>query len=140
MPSTSAAELLKQGMGCELQLVSWQSGFESELVARVGSSELPLGESGLGLLFLWSSIAFLEAHALSEEGLPPESYQSEDGWSSLDFLENLRWEGDRLRMTLNIIRGRQVATEIWLSRVGLFVVRARGRGDSALHWFESFQD
>jgi len=140
MPSTSPMELVRQGLDCELVLVSWQPGFESELIARTeGISQGP-ERTAVGLLFLWSSMAFLEAHALSEEGLPPVDYKLEDGWSSLDFLENLRWEEDRLRLALKVIRGRQVTTDIWLSRNGLFVVRAQGRGDSPLRWFESFRD
>ncbi len=141
MPSTSATELLKQGLSCDLTLVSWTSGFQSELVTRVADSDADEGPgSAVGLLFLWSSLAFLEAHALSREGLVPDDYQVEDGWSSLDFLENLRWEEDRLRLQLRVVRGRQVATDLWLSRKGWFVVRTEGRGDSPLHWFNSFQD
>jgi len=141
MPRTSPAELLKQGLDCELVLVSWLGGFESELVARVDASpeDGPEG-TAVGLLFLWSSLAFLEAHALSEEGILPSDYHLEDGWSSLDFLENLRWEEDRLRLALNVIRGRQVTTDLWLSKNGIFVVRTRGRGDSPLRWFETLQD
>ena len=133
-------ELLKQGLNCDLVLLSWQPGFESELVARVDEGPDGSAPSAVGLLFLWSSLAFLDAHALSHEGIPPDDYQTEDGWSSLDFLENLKWEDDRLRVSLNVVRGRQVTTEIYLSRGGLFVVRTRGRGDSPIRWFESFRD
>jgi hypothetical protein len=133
-------ELLRKGLDCALVLVSWQPGFESELVARLEGEPPGPERMAVGLLFLWSSMAFLEAHALSEEGIPPTDYQVEDGWSSLDFLENLRWEEDRLRLALKVIRGRQVTTDIWLSRGGLFVVRTQGRGDSPMRWFESFRD
>ena len=140
MPSLSPVDLLKQGLHCELQLLCWQPGFQSELVARVNPEGKQPEGTAVGLLFLWSSLAFLEAHALSEEGILPHDYLPEDGWSSLDFLENLKWEGDRLRVSLVVIRGRQVATEILLSQNGFFVVRAKGRGDSPLHWFETFRD
>ena len=140
MPSTSALELLKKGLNCDLELVNWKPGFESELVAHMAETRDGREPSAVGLLFLWSSLAFLEAHAISHEGIPAQDYQSEDGWSSLDFLENLSWEVDRLRVRMNVVRGRQVTTEISISREGLFVVRTRGRGDSPLRWFESFSD
>ena len=139
MPSLSPIEILKQGSSCELLLVSWRSGFESQLISHVDECAIASDRSAVGLLYLWSSIAFLEAQALSVEGIPPVDYQLDDGWSSLDFLENLLWEGDQLRLNLNVIRGRQVTTEISISSGGLFVVTTQGRGDSALRWFESFQ-
>ncbi|MEN9723313.1 MAG: hypothetical protein RJB38_1299 [Pseudomonadota bacterium] len=139
MPSVSPNELLQQGLDCQLALLKWTPGFESELVARVQDPEAGTENAAMGLLYLWSSLAFLEASVLSFEGILPSEFDSEDGWSSLDFLENLTWEEDRLRVQLSIIRGRQVQTDLWLSRRGLFVVRTQGRGDAPWHWFQSFK-
>ncbi len=129
-----ALDLIREGLGCRLRLLDWRSGHDSRLVLHVD----PLGRNRVGLLFLWSSLAFLEARPLLDEGLVPPEYVESDGWSSLDFLKLLRWDGTRLWLRMDVLRGRCVATELVLLDDGRFVVRARGRGDSPLHWFESF--
>jgi hypothetical protein len=109
-------------------------------MVRVEPDAVPAGgKSAIGLLFLWSSLAFLEARPLLCEGVLPVDYRNDDGWSSIDFLSHLRWEDGRLAVRLGTLRGRQVATVLWLRRDGLFTVRTSGRGDSALAWFESFR-
>ena len=130
------SDLIRNGLSCELSLIQWSPGFESELVARLtGTPE----ESFIGLLFLWGSLAFLEARPLTREGLVPTDYSQDDGWSSLDFLGHLRWRADRLGLELSVLRGRQVSTQLFLDRNGLFSVKTEGRGDSALWWFHTLR-
>jgi len=128
-------ELIRQGLKCNLALVAWKPGFESELILRVEDGQ---DAAHIGLMFLWSSLAFLEASPLSHEGIHSRDYRPDDGWGSLDFLRCLKWHGGRLGLDLGVIRGRQVATELVLIQDTLFVVRTRGRGDSPLHWYETF--
>ena len=131
-----AKQLIEQGLECELELVHWSPGFSSELVARLeGLTE----RASIGLLFLWSSLAFLEARPLSAEGILPSDYSADDAWGSLDFLDHFRWDGRRLGVELRTLRGRQVDTSLRLDRMGVFSVRTQGRGDSALWWFRSFR-
>lgn len=132
-----ALELIRQGLKCDLSLVGWRPGFECELVLRVRSSP---ESAHMGLMFLWSSLAFLEASPLSLEGIHPRDYRSDDGWGSLDFLKAIRWEGDRLVLELGVVRGRQIETSLCLLRQGVFIIKTRGRGDSALHWYETFSN
>ncbi len=140
LPDSPVIDLLREGLSCELDLLQWRAGFSSELVARAEPLSLPgSGRSAIGLLFLWSSLAFLEARPLLREGVVPSDYQAEDGWSSIDFLTHLRWEEARLVLNLSVLRGRQISTHLWLRRDGLFTVQTAGRGDSALGWFESFR-
>ncbi|MFN7683957.1 MAG: hypothetical protein ACK5QT_00915 [Oligoflexia bacterium] len=133
-------DLVRDGLSCRLQLVHWSPGFESKLMARVSrAGNQTICHAGIGLLFLWSSLAFLEAKPLTCEGVIPQEYQPDDGWSSLDFLRHLNWEGDRLSVELGVIRGRQVSTRFEVNQAGVFFVMTQGRGDSALNWFDAFR-
>lgn len=84
--------------------------------------------SRLPILFLLTTLAFLEATPRDGEG------NEVDGWTPADFLSYLRFEEGQLKITLGHVRGRDVETHVSLSPLGELVIITRGRGTSADRW------
>lgn len=98
-----------------------------ELTARLEGG----AESQIPVLFLLSSLAFLEAQPAADSST---EYFSEDGWTPADFLEHLRFDGGAMGLDLGIIRGRQVLTRLSLTPDGELRIRTAGRGQSSTRW------
>lgn len=104
--------------------------------------------SRLSVLFLLSSLAFLEAKPStdrsSEVGDPDSEPEGQldgqldsqlDGWTPTDFISYLRLDRDgSLKIELNQVRGRAVKTAIRLRANGELCVETRDRGQSANRW------
>jgi hypothetical protein len=98
-------------------------------------------EAQVPVLFLLSSLAFLEAQPLpiEQEELDlvetfEDEYSEADGWTPADFLSHLRFDGGALRLNLGCVRGRGVFTELSLTPEGELRIRTLGRGNSATRW------
>ena len=147
----STLRLLKAGMGNPVHLL--ESRMESlsdvsqvEITARLEGG----APSHIPVLFLLSSLAFLEAQPVSDgsggagasDGLgvtdlsrsSSNDYFAEDGWTPADFLEYLRFDGGAMLLDLGEIRGREVSTQLSLSAAGELKIRTSGRGQSSTRW------
>jgi hypothetical protein len=123
----STLRLLREGIGNRVEILESRSTdavheVRARLFGRSPASQIPI-------LFLLSSLAFLEAGPT--EGEEPAEI---DGWTPADFLSHLRFDGGRLELTLERIRGRAVCTWLTLTPEGELTLRTRGRGRSATRW------
>lgn len=135
---TSTLRLLRQGMGNQLMILE-DHGTDDLYQVRAHLPQMSEGRI-LPILFLLTSLAFLEAHPVEDqEGVPIASYKDPDGWLATDFLSHLNFEGQKLRISLVEVRGRKVATEITVDAFGDLSLVTRGRGHSASRWIAYVQ-
>ncbi len=134
---SSTLMLLKEAIGNEYFLV--ESRLEQSLhEVRAVLTRCPQS-SQFPVLFLLSSLAFLEAAPQMIEGAMDGEYLGEDGWTPSDFLTHIRFNSHRISIELGSVRGRLVKTEISLSSSGLLEITTRGRGRSADRWLAAVQ-
>ena len=126
----STLRLLKQGMGKTVTVLEIRGGDSHHRVRA------QLSETGaIPVLFLLSSLAFLEAGAVGQPvGDTPDEYDELDGWSPADFLSQLRLEDGKLAVHLDTVRGRAVHTHLSISSEGELVVETWARGRSSTRW------
>lgn len=128
----STLRLLKEGMGNAVQVLESRGSasfheVRAHLPGISKSSEIPI-------LFLITSLAFLEASPIVDgDGLSPD-FAEIDGWTPADFLSHLRFEDRKLKLELRKIRGRAIFTEVSLSTAGDLTIVTQGRGQSANRW------
>jgi hypothetical protein len=158
----STLKLLREGIGNAVHLIETRAGGAMhEVTAHL--PDHPAG-NGIPVLFLISSLAFLEATpspaftddgAILERGLgarladdaedddteagPEGRYNEVDGWTPSDFLSHLRYDGRDLALVLGEVRGRAVFTEIRLTAEGNLVIKTLNRGQSANRWLTYVQ-
>lgn len=122
-------QLLRDGMGHDLEIHAiplGRNGTEGyEVHARVLTND---STDLMPVLFLISTLAFLEAPAVSLE------YQNVDGWTPQDFIAALKFEADGMKIKLDSVRGRGVYTEITLSQNGCLVLKSKS--DKAVSWLQ----
>ena len=133
----STLRLLREGIGNQVQVIETRGGDAfHEVRARLAvcpeSSMIPV-------LFLLTTLAFLEANPQLFEGVPHPDFMEVDGWTPADFLSHLRFEGRKLSISLEQVRGREVTTSIGLTAVGDLTIRTQGRGQSATRWLAYVQ-
>ena len=128
----STLRLLREGIGNTVKVLESKGGatFHEVRAHLPDCSE----SSMIPVLFLLTSLAFLEASAESVEGLPNPEYNEVDGWTPADFLSHLRFDGRKLLINLDSVRGRRVQTTIVLKATGDLVLKTVGRGQSAARW------
>lgn len=112
-------------------------------------------ETHVPILFLLSSLAFLEAKPLptvppkvpNDEAQPGWSglicdlaeYSEADGWTPADFLSHLKFDESGLKLSLACVRGRAVFTDLTLTPQGDLWIRTFGRGQSVTRWLSYVQ-
>jgi hypothetical protein len=139
----STLRLLREGIGNAVRVVETRSADAAHAVRAL----LPdcAAESRIPVLFLLSSLAFLEAspartadEATEESEAEPDAdedgFREIDGWTPADFLTHLRFEGSWLRVSLGEVRGRAIHTDLALSNAGDLRIDTVGRGQSASRW------
>lgn len=129
----STLRLLREGIGNQVHVLETLGGGSFQEVR----AHLPeLSESSrIPVLFLITSLAFLEA---SPYCYHPE-FNEIDGWTPADFLSQLRFDRNQLKVSLEVIRGRSVQTEVFLNEKGDLKIRTNGRGQSATRWLSYVQ-
>jgi hypothetical protein len=135
----STLKLLREGIGNTVHVLESTCGdavheLRAHLPDRCGSSAIPV-------LFLLSSLAFLEAAAgiPADEASDSSDFHEADGWTPADFLSHLKFEGKELRLSLTEVRGRAVFTDLSLTHSGDLKIRTLGRGQSATRWLSFVQ-
>lgn len=145
LEKASTLKLLRKGIGNPISVVEdTGSALFHTVRARVPTSPGATGsheETVIPVLFLLTSLAFLEAMPVAKPSSDAEEtseeeggYSEVDGWLPADFLSHLRFEENQLRICLGEIRGRMVATEIVLNSAGELTITTQGRGQSATRW------
>lgn len=128
----STLKLLKEGMGKTVNVVE-RKGSNSCYTVKAHLPDVS-ESSQIPILFLITSLAFLEANPRAAEDGLSDDYAEVDGWTPADFLSHLRFEADCLRIRLESVRGRLICTEVSLNAQGGLTIQTRGRGQSATRW------
>src|SRR4051812_30459889 len=95
--------LLREGIGNEVKVLESRGG---HLTHEVRAHLPTVSESSMiPVLFLITSLAFLEAGPELVHGEPVAEYAEVDGWTPADFLSNLRFGDQMLQISLTRVRG-----------------------------------
>ena len=128
----STLRLLRNGMGQAVRLMDERLELGRHevraLLPETSSSEM------IPVLFLITSLAFLEAAPEHPESEESEAEVQNDGWTPADFLSYLRLDQGGYRIALDEVRGRGVFTEVALDDLGHLKITTFGRGQSASRW------
>lgn len=133
----STLRLLRQGIGNTVNVLEHRSEdalheVRALLPDHAESSVIPV-------LFLLTSLAFLEAPPVLPEVDENSDFNEVDGWLPADLLSHLRFEEKQLRVSLSVVRGRAIFTDIAITANGELTIRTQARGQSASRWLTYVQ-
>ncbi len=89
-----------------------------------------------GFIFVLAVLSFADARP---RGQSAKDYQPRDDFMLSDFFGCLWFEGDRLHLFADYIRGRCMKTDIVVKGNGQCTVKTWGRGQEALRWLDRLQ-
>src|SRR6476646_2746114 len=98
----STLALLREAIGNPIHVLETTEG-EAELKVKAFLPELSEA-SLIPVVFLITSLSFLEAKPIQPDPNIASEYRDPDGWTPADLLANLRFEEGAVRMSLEIVR------------------------------------
>lgn len=123
-------KLLREGTGIPVEVLETREDADCyELRAYLPDCS---DDRKIPVLFMLTTIAFLEASPVRSKS--ESEYSKVDGWMPADFLSLLKFDGSRLEVSMSVVRGRGVWTQVALTPLGELMVRTQGRKDAAMKW------